>query len=111
MLEAHIGSHISTGRGRRMKHSTFHVHGQSRRFYVKWADAAARRLVLGVLSHLRHAELTIVEGEERLRLGRPDPQRPLRAVVHVHSPSFYRALLRGSVGLCDSYMDALWDCE
>ncbi len=31
--------------------------------------------------------------------------------MHVHSPSVYRALLRGSVGLCESYMDALWDCE
>ncbi len=94
-----------------MKHPTLHARGQSRRFYVKWADAAARRLVLGVLTHMRHAELTVVEGDERLHLGTLDPRRPLLAVVHVHSPSFYRALLRGSVGLCESYMDALWDCD
>jgi cyclopropane-fatty-acyl-phospholipid synthase len=94
-----------------MKHTAVHTTEQPRRFYVKWADAAARKLVLGVLAHLRHAELVIVEGDQRLRLGAPDPRRPLRAVVHVHSPRFYRALLRGSVGLCESYMDSLWDCE
>jgi cyclopropane-fatty-acyl-phospholipid synthase len=94
-----------------MKHTPAHTPRHPRRFYVKWADAAARRLVLGVLAHVRHAELTIIEGDRRLRLGAPDATRPLQAVVHVHSPSFYRALLRGSVGLCGSYMDALWDCD
>jgi len=89
-----------------MKHTT----EKSRRFYVKLADAIARTLVLRLLAHVRHAELVIVEGQERLRLGTLDPQRPLRAVVHVHSPSFYRVLLHGSVGLGESYMDGLWDC-
>ena len=28
----------------------------------------------------------------------------------MRSPRFYRALLRGSVGLCESYMDGLWEC-
>ena len=39
------------------------------------------------------------------------PERPLHAVIEVRSPRFYRRLLRGSVGLCESYMDGLWDCE
>jgi cyclopropane-fatty-acyl-phospholipid synthase len=77
---------------------------------MKLVDRAARWIVLRLLAHVRHAELTIVEGNERLRLGTPDPLRPLRAVVHVRSPSFYRALLHGSVGLGESYMDGLWDC-
>ena len=34
---------------------------------------------------------------------RPRRANALRAVVHVHSPRFYRELLRGSVGLCESY--------
>ncbi len=94
-----------------MKPPALHTTHQQRRFYVKWIDALARKLVLGVLAHVRHAELTIVEGDDRLRLGTPDHRRPLRAVLHVHSPRFYRSLLRGSVGLCESYMDGLWDCE
>jgi len=32
-------------------------------------------------------------------------------VIDVRSPRFYRKLLRGSVGLAESYMDGLWDCE
>src|SRR5207249_4345221 len=35
----------------------------------------------------------------------------LRAVVTVRSRAFYGRLLRGSVGLGESYMDGLWDCE
>ena len=34
-----------------------------------------------------------------------------RVTVQVHSPRFYRALLRGSVGLGESYMDGLWSCD
>ncbi len=73
--------------------------------------ALARRLVLRVLGDVRGGELEIVEGDERLRARAPRPRRPLRAVVEVRSPRFYRPLLRGSVGLCESYMDGLWDCE
>jgi len=32
-------------------------------------------------------------------------------VVHVRSLRFYRQLLRGSIGLCESYMDELWECD
>jgi cyclopropane-fatty-acyl-phospholipid synthase len=73
-------------------------------------DRLARRLVLGLLGRLRDAELVIVEGEQRITRGHCDPQRPLRAEVTVHSPRFYRALLRGSLGLAESYMDGWWDC-
>ncbi|MHB8235710.1 MAG: class I SAM-dependent methyltransferase, partial [Solirubrobacteraceae bacterium] len=36
---------------------------------------------------------------------------PLSAVLRVRSPRFYRQLLRGSVGLGESYVDGLWDCD
>jgi cyclopropane-fatty-acyl-phospholipid synthase len=74
-------------------------------------DRLARWIALRLLARTRHAELTIVEGGERQRFGELEPGRPLRAVVHVHSPRFYRALLHGSVGLCESYMDGLWECQ
>ena len=44
-------------------------------------------------------------------LGRPDEASPLRAVIEVRSPLFYRQLLRGSVGLCESYLDGQWECS
>jgi len=71
----------------------------------------SRRIVLRALSRIRGGELELREGSERIVLGSLDPQRPLRAVIDVSSPRFYRQLLRGSVGLCESYMDGLWDCE
>ena len=43
-----------------------------------------------------------------MRFGALDPAEPLHAVLEVHSPAFYRALLRGSVGLAEAHMDGLW---
>ena len=71
----------------------------------------ARRLVLRALAHLRGGELVLVEADARLTLGALVPGRPLRAVVEVRSARFYRQLLRGSIGLCESYMDGLWECD
>jgi cyclopropane-fatty-acyl-phospholipid synthase len=64
-----------------------------------------RRLVLGVLAQMREGSLTVVEGGRRTELGRGAPH----ATVDVHSPRFWRALLRGSRGLAESYADGLWD--
>src|SRR6185312_8790328 len=71
----------------------------------------SRRIVLRALSGLRGGELELREGSERIVLGELDPVRPLRATIEVRSPRFYRHLLRGSVGLCESYMDGLWECD
>jgi cyclopropane-fatty-acyl-phospholipid synthase len=75
------------------------------------ARSLSRRVVLRALRGIEGGEIEIREGQETIVLGRLDPQRPLRAVVEVRSPRFYRALLRGSVGLCESYMDGLWECD
>ncbi len=65
----------------------------------------ARALVLRVLARMRHGSLTIVEGSRRHELGSGPPH----AMVHVASPRAWRALLRGSRGLAESYVDGLWD--
>jgi len=75
------------------------------------SDRVARAIVVGLLRHLRGGQIELVEDGERLSFGEVIPERPLRAVLHVRSPRFYRQLLRGSVGLGDSYMRGLWDCE
>jgi cyclopropane-fatty-acyl-phospholipid synthase len=36
---------------------------------------------------------------------------PVRAVLRVHRPSFYRSLLRGSIGAARSYAEGAWDCD
>ena len=52
-----------------------------------------------------------MESQTRHSFGEVIAERPLRAVVQVRSLRFYRQLLRGSIGLCESYMDGLWECE
>ena len=64
-----------------------------------------RALVLAVLARMREGSLTVVEGGRRTELGRGAPH----ATIDVHSPRFWRALLRGSRGLAESYADGLWD--
>lgn len=74
----------------------------------------ARLIVLGMLRRIHRGELEIVEGSKRLTFGEPAPQGASgapRVTLQVRSPRFYRALLRGSVGLCESYMDGLWECS
>jgi cyclopropane-fatty-acyl-phospholipid synthase len=74
-------------------------------------DRAARWLVLRLLARVHGGELELVEEHTRMRFGELVAERPLRAVVHVRSLRFYRQLLRGSIGLCESYMDGLWECD
>ncbi len=71
----------------------------------------ARAIVLRLLRKIHDGELTIVEGSKHLTFGDASPLRPLRVTVVVRSPRFYRALLHGSIGLCKSYMDGLWECS
>jgi cyclopropane-fatty-acyl-phospholipid synthase len=83
----------------------------TRHWLRRRGDRVARWIVLRVLRGLSGGELELVEDGARLRFGELVPHRPLRAVVEVRSERFYRQLLRGSIGLCDSYMDRLWECE
>jgi cyclopropane-fatty-acyl-phospholipid synthase len=74
-------------------------------------DRLARRIVTRVLSGIGGGRLEIVEAGHSISFGEVDPDRPLSAVLHVRSPRFYRDILRGSVGLSESYMAGRWDCE
>ena len=65
---------------------------------------AARRIVLGLLAHLRDGQLTIVEGKQRITLGRGNPQ----ATVEVRSPRVWPRLLQGSRGMAEAYTEGLW---
>jgi cyclopropane-fatty-acyl-phospholipid synthase len=74
-------------------------------------DRLARRIALTLLARVRRGELVLVEGPRRVRLGEPDPERPVSTRLEVRSPRFYRELLRGSVGLGESYVEGLWECD
>ncbi|HEX4756099.1 MAG TPA: cyclopropane-fatty-acyl-phospholipid synthase family protein [Candidatus Dormibacteraeota bacterium] len=73
-------------------------------------DAAVRALVLRAFAHIRHGELEIVEdGGTRHRFGSLK-EFPVRAIVHVHRPTFYRAIAMGSLSGAFSYINGEWDC-
>ena len=65
----------------------------------------ARRIVLGLLERLPAGQLTVVEDEGRLVLGRGNP----RAMVHVRSPRLWPRLLQGSRGMAEAYVQGLWE--
>jgi cyclopropane-fatty-acyl-phospholipid synthase len=74
-------------------------------------DRVARRLVLRLLRRIHGGQLQIVESDRSVTFGELVGENPLRAVLRVRCARFYRDLLRGSVGLCESYMDGLWECD
>ncbi len=74
-------------------------------------DHFARWIALRLLSRTRGGELVVLDGSRRLVFGQRLARSPLSVVLRVHSARFYRQLLRGSVGLGESYVDGLWDCD
>jgi cyclopropane-fatty-acyl-phospholipid synthase len=68
-------------------------------------ERAARRLALALLCRIREGRLTIVEGARRTVIGEGAPQ----ATVVVRSPRTWPALLRGGLGLGESYVAGWWD--
>ena len=74
-------------------------------------DAAARTMALRLFSHIGHGQLEIIEDDgHRYRFGSLE-DFPIRGVVRVHRPSFYRSLVRGSLGGAFSYVDGAWDSD
>ncbi len=80
------------------------------------ADAAARRVLLGLLGRLRGGALTLHEGgrTHRFGAGAPDPlgRAPLHATVTVRDPRTWSSVLRErSTGLGLAYADGWWDAD
>ena len=71
---------------------------------------AARGLVLRALRDLRGGQIELIEGDRTRVLGRPAADH-LQATVTVHDPDTFLRLLRGSLGLADSYADGMWDAD
>jgi cyclopropane-fatty-acyl-phospholipid synthase len=73
-----------------------------RREALPWRAAAT-----ALLSQIRVGSLLVVDETEnrRLTFGRGAPQ----ATIELHDPGFWKALMRGSRGLAESYAGGLWD--
>ncbi len=70
----------------------------------------ARERILARLSVIEEGFLTIVDGEGCHHFGRPGDA--LHATVFVKDPALYECLvLRGALGVSESYMDGHWDAD
>ena len=70
---------------------------------------AARALVRALLRSTQHGTLTIEDrGEDTF--GTPSPDGPVVRVT-VHDRRFYGALLRGSLGVGEAYVEHWFDCD
>jgi cyclopropane-fatty-acyl-phospholipid synthase len=78
-------------------------------------DAAARRIVGGLLAHLDGGTLELTDrwGTETFAARRSGSENePMHAVVRVHDSRLYARVLReGSVGLGEAYADGWWDAD
>jgi cyclopropane-fatty-acyl-phospholipid synthase len=71
---------------------------------------SGRLAFLGALRRLRGGRLELVEpGGATRRFG--DADADLAARLEIHSQSFYRAVLGGSLGLGAAYRDGIWDSD
>ncbi len=75
-------------------------------------DRLARRAVIARLSQIRRGELTLVEDGRVESFGEVTEEFPMRATIHVQSPSFYSDVaFGGSVGAGESYINGHWECS
>ena len=72
---------------------------------ARMTERTARRIALTLLRRIHVGRLTVVEGERRTVIGEGAPQ----ATIVVRSPRTWREVLRGGLGLGESYADGLWD--
>ena len=71
--------------------------------------ALARAIVRPLLRRTGHGTLTIIDGAASHTFGVATDEGPA-VVVHVHDHRFYRALLRGSLGVSEAYTERWFDC-
>lgn len=73
-------------------------------------DSLARRGLLGKLQQLHSGQLTVIDGQQQYRFGKPDVA--LDVTITVNHPEFYSDLaFGGSVGAGESYIQGNWQCS
>ena len=77
---------------------------------LSWFERLCRKFALDFISQLQHGDITVVEGNQRLRFG--DEHAQLKAVITVVDPAFYQKMvLAGSVGGGEAYIYGWWRCD
>lgn len=77
---------------------------------LSWFDRLCRKFALDFISQLKHGDITVVEGNQRLRFG--DEHAELKTVITVVDPGFYhKMVMAGSVGGGEAYIYGWWRCD
>ncbi|MFT5547843.1 SAM-dependent methyltransferase, partial [Rheinheimera aquimaris] len=77
---------------------------------LSWFERLYRKFTLNFISQLKHGDITLVEGNQRIRLG--DEQAELKVVITVLDPAFYQKMVvAGSVGAGEAYILGWWRCD
>jgi len=80
-----------------------------------WLDQWARRLCwarFARLDEFQRGQITVIDGDDRQRFGRPTRDVPLTATIRIHDPRVYRSLVfGGTVGAGGDYIEGLWSCD
>ncbi|NRQ44056.1 class I SAM-dependent methyltransferase [Rheinheimera sp. YQF-2] len=77
---------------------------------LTWFDRLCRKFALDFISQLQHGDITVVEGNQRLRFG--DEHAELKTVITVLDPAFYQKMvMAGSVGGGEAYTHGWWRCD
>ncbi|MBX3114152.1 MAG: class I SAM-dependent methyltransferase [Fimbriimonadaceae bacterium] len=74
-------------------------------------DAFCRRILLTVLSRVRHGEISLIENDSVVRLGEQDDAE-LAVQIKVNDPRFYRLAVVGhSLGVAEAYRRGYWEAD
>lgn len=77
---------------------------------LSWYERLCRKFALDFISQLQHGDITVVEGNQRLRFG--DEHASLKTVITVVDPAFYQKMvMAGSVGGGEAYINGWWRCD
>ena len=77
---------------------------------LTWFDRLCRKFALDFISQLKYGDITVVEGNQRLRFG--DEHAELKTVITVLDPAFYQKMvMAGSVGGGEAYIHGWWRCD
>ncbi len=79
---------------------------------VRGLPALARSVMARILSRLASGRITIIDGDGSRQFGSMTDGNTLSAVVFVHDPAFYTAVIGGgNVGAGRAYADGLWTAD
>ena len=94
-----------------MSHSSIKAERFSVAKYFSLPDLSARNVFFALLKKFQHGQLQVIEGDESFSFGHAEANTH-HAVIYINDREAYsRAVMGGSIGLAEAYMEGLWDCD